>query len=133
MGRTSSKREEDQGDSRAVDPRVFRSPGRRDVDPIVTRPGIDKGYGVRKLHETLGTPKSADMVSLGDAVFPGGNDSSGEAGGRGVDRGAGPARNEAGHRGRDSRVWRAATAGDGDSQTECGIGMIMEPQAGSAA
>ena len=39
----------------------------------VTRPGIDKGYGVRKLHETLGIAIE-DMIFVGDAVFPGGND-----------------------------------------------------------
>lgn len=39
----------------------------------VTKPGIDKGYGVRKLHETLGIAID-DMIFVGDAVFPGGND-----------------------------------------------------------
>jgi phosphomannomutase len=39
----------------------------------VTRSGIDKGYGVRKLHETLGIAIE-DMIFVGDAVFPGGND-----------------------------------------------------------
>jgi len=39
----------------------------------VTKPGIDKGYGVRKLHETLGIPID-DMIFVGDAVFPGEND-----------------------------------------------------------
>ena len=39
----------------------------------VTRPGIDKAYGVRKLHETLGIA-IADMIFVGDALFPGGND-----------------------------------------------------------
>ncbi len=39
----------------------------------VTRPGIDKGYGVRKLHETLGIAIER-MIFVGDAVFPGGND-----------------------------------------------------------
>ena len=39
----------------------------------VTRPGIDKAYGVRKLHETLGVA-IADMIFVGDALFPGGND-----------------------------------------------------------
>jgi HAD superfamily hydrolase (TIGR01484 family) len=39
----------------------------------VTRPGIDKAYGVRKLHETLGM-SIADMIFVGDAIFPGGND-----------------------------------------------------------
>jgi phosphomannomutase len=39
----------------------------------VTRQGIDKAYGVRKLHETLGIA-IADMIFVGDALFPGGND-----------------------------------------------------------
>jgi phosphomannomutase len=39
----------------------------------VTRPGIDKAYGVKKLHETLGIA-IPDMIFVGDAIFPGGND-----------------------------------------------------------
>ena len=39
----------------------------------VTRPGIDKAYGVGKLRETLGIP-IRDMMFIGDAIFPGGND-----------------------------------------------------------
>lgn len=39
----------------------------------VTRPGIDKAYGVKKLHETLGVA-IGDMLFAGDALFPGGND-----------------------------------------------------------
>jgi len=39
----------------------------------VTRPGIDKAYGVRKLNETLGIA-IRDMIFVGDAIFPGGND-----------------------------------------------------------
>ncbi len=39
----------------------------------ITRPGIDKAYGVKKLHETLGIA-IADMIFVGDAIFPGGND-----------------------------------------------------------
>jgi HAD superfamily hydrolase (TIGR01484 family) len=39
----------------------------------VTRPGIDKAYGIAKLHEILRIA-IADMVFVGDAVFPGGND-----------------------------------------------------------
>ena len=35
--------------------------------------GIDKAHGVRKLHETLGIAV-ADMIFVGDAIFPGGND-----------------------------------------------------------
>jgi hypothetical protein len=39
----------------------------------VTRPGIDKGYGVRKLRDILGIPLS-EMIFIGDALFVGGND-----------------------------------------------------------
>ena len=39
----------------------------------VTLPGIDKAYGIRKLRDILGVP-IADMLYIGDALFPGGND-----------------------------------------------------------
>ncbi|MDR3688086.1 MAG: HAD-IIB family hydrolase [Fimbriimonas sp.] len=39
----------------------------------VTRPGIDKAYGIRKLRDTLSIPIH-EMVFVGDALFPGGND-----------------------------------------------------------
>jgi phosphomannomutase len=39
----------------------------------VTKPGIDKAYGIRKLRDTLGIPIT-DMLFVGDALFPGGND-----------------------------------------------------------
>jgi len=39
----------------------------------VTKPGIDKGYGVRKLRDILGIPLS-EMMFIGDALFVGGND-----------------------------------------------------------
>ena len=39
----------------------------------ITRPGIDKAYGIRKLRDTLGVTIN-DMLFIGDAVFPGGND-----------------------------------------------------------
>ena len=39
----------------------------------VTRAGIDKAYGIGKLRETLGIA-IADMIFVGDALFPGGND-----------------------------------------------------------
>jgi HAD superfamily hydrolase (TIGR01484 family) len=39
----------------------------------VTLPGIDKAYGIRKLRDVLGIP-IADMIYVGDALFPGGND-----------------------------------------------------------
>lgn len=39
----------------------------------VTKPGIDKGYGIRKLRDTLGIAID-EMIFIGDALFPGGND-----------------------------------------------------------
>jgi hypothetical protein len=39
----------------------------------VTKHGIDKAYGIRKLRDVLGIPIS-EMIFVGDAVFPGGND-----------------------------------------------------------
>jgi HAD superfamily hydrolase (TIGR01484 family) len=39
----------------------------------VTRPGIDKAYGIRKLRDVLGIPIE-NMLFIGDALFPGGND-----------------------------------------------------------
>jgi len=39
----------------------------------VTRPGVDKAYGIGKLRETLGID-IADMLYVGDALFEGGND-----------------------------------------------------------
>lgn len=39
----------------------------------VTRPGVDKAYGIRKLRDELGIP-IAEMLFIGDAIFPGGND-----------------------------------------------------------
>ena len=39
----------------------------------VTKPGIDKAYGIRKLRDTLGIA-IPEMLFIGDALFPGGND-----------------------------------------------------------
>jgi phosphomannomutase len=39
----------------------------------VTLPGIDKAYGIRKIRDILGVP-IANMLYVGDALFPGGND-----------------------------------------------------------
>jgi len=39
----------------------------------VTKPGIDKAYGVRKLRDILGITLK-EMIFIGDALFPGGND-----------------------------------------------------------
>jgi phosphomannomutase len=39
----------------------------------VTKPGIDKAYGIRKLRDILGITID-EMIFVGDALFPGGND-----------------------------------------------------------
>ena len=39
----------------------------------VTKSGIDKAYGIRKLRDLLGISLQ-DMIFIGDALFPGGND-----------------------------------------------------------
>jgi hypothetical protein len=39
----------------------------------VTRHGIDKAYGIRKLRDILGV-SLREMIYIGDAIFPGGND-----------------------------------------------------------
>jgi HAD superfamily hydrolase (TIGR01484 family) len=39
----------------------------------VTKPGIDKAYGVKKLRDILGISLK-EMIVVGDAMFPGGND-----------------------------------------------------------
>ena len=39
----------------------------------VTKPGIDKAYGIRKLRDILGVAIQ-EMIFIGDALFPGGND-----------------------------------------------------------
>lgn len=39
----------------------------------ITKPGIDKAYGIRKLRDILGIPVR-EMIYVGDALFIGGND-----------------------------------------------------------
>lgn len=39
----------------------------------VTQPGVDKAWGLRRLGEHSGVAE-ADMLFIGDAIFPGGND-----------------------------------------------------------
>lgn len=39
----------------------------------ITREGVDKGYGLKKLADASGLPLDA-MLFVGDAIFPGGND-----------------------------------------------------------
>jgi len=48
-----------------------RMGGTTSVD--VTKPGIDKAYGIRKLRDTLDLTIK-EMIFIGDALFPGGND-----------------------------------------------------------
>jgi HAD superfamily hydrolase (TIGR01484 family) len=49
----------------------IRMGGATSID--VTKPGIDKAYGIGKLRDTLKLPLK-EMVYIGDALFPGGND-----------------------------------------------------------
>lgn len=39
----------------------------------ITKPGINKGYGIKKLRDTLDI-SIKEMIFIGDALFPGGND-----------------------------------------------------------
>jgi len=39
----------------------------------ITKPGIDKAYGIMKLHDKLDIEIN-EMIFIGDAIFPGGND-----------------------------------------------------------
>ncbi len=39
----------------------------------ITKPGIDKAYGIGKLRDVLGI-SIGEMIFIGDAIFPGGND-----------------------------------------------------------
>ena len=93
----------------------------------VTRPGIDKAYGVKKLHETLGIA-IRDMIFVGDALFPGGNDYPAKQ--------AGVVSIEVRDPDETKRVIEAIIAcldSGGRSVTDFKlrrIGMIMEPQAG---
>lgn len=49
----------------------IRMGGTTSID--VTKLGIDKAYGIRKLRDILGIPIE-EMLFVGDALFPGGND-----------------------------------------------------------
>ena len=49
----------------------IRLGGTTSVD--ITKPGIDKAYGIKKLKDILGIAIT-DMIFIGDALFPGGND-----------------------------------------------------------
>jgi HAD superfamily hydrolase (TIGR01484 family) len=49
----------------------IRMGGETSID--ITKHGIDKAYGIRKLRDTLGIAIQ-EMIFIGDALFPGGND-----------------------------------------------------------
>ena len=49
----------------------IRLGGTTSVD--ITKPGIDKAYGIHKLKDILGI-SIPEMIFVGDAIFPGGND-----------------------------------------------------------
>jgi phosphomannomutase len=49
----------------------LRMGGATSID--VTKPGIDKAYGIAKLQDVLGITLN-EMMFIGDAIFPGGND-----------------------------------------------------------
>lgn len=67
-----SKRKIMQGELNKIIPEFsVRLGGMTSVD--VTKPGIDKAYGIRKLKEILGI-EIDKMIFVGDAIFPGGND-----------------------------------------------------------
>ena len=63
----------------------------------VTKPGIDKAYGIRKLRDILGIPLK-EMIFIGDALFPGGNDYPAEQAGVVSIPVQGSQRDETGHR-----------------------------------
>lgn len=48
-----------------------RTGGSTSID--ITKPGIDKAYGIRKLRDLLGIPLE-EMIFIGDALYVGGND-----------------------------------------------------------
>jgi phosphomannomutase len=52
--------------------------GRTSIE--LTKPGIDKAYGIRQLRDTLGIAVEA-MIFIGDALLPSGNDSPAERAG----------------------------------------------------
>lgn len=58
-----------------VEPKIpeftVRAAGATSID--VTRPGVDKAYGIKKLMETTGFSKG-DILFMGDKIVPGGND-----------------------------------------------------------
>ena len=84
----------------------------------VTKPGIDKAYGVRKLRDILGISLT-EMIFIGDALFAGGNDYPAEQAGVISIPVRGPEDTK--------RVIEAIIAclGDGDQQADFNIGAVM--------
>lgn len=75
----------------------------------VTKPGIDKAYGIRKLRDILNVAEK-DMIYVGDALFPGGQRCS-RPGYRGrLHSGREPARNQTRHRSRPCLLRRRLLA-----------------------
>ena len=52
-------------------PACWRS--RCPTESTLTKPGIDKAYGIRKLRDILGIAND-EMIFIGDVPFPDGND-----------------------------------------------------------
>lgn len=72
MGPGSEKRTALQATLRAVLPGLsINLGGTTSID--VTRAGVDKGYGLKRLSAESGVPLDG-MLFIGDAIFPGGND-----------------------------------------------------------
>jgi phosphomannomutase len=72
----------------------IRMGGATSID--VTKPGIDKAYGIGKLRDTLHLSLK-EMVYIGDALFPGGNDYPAEEAGVVSIPVKGPGRYQPGH------------------------------------
>ena len=100
----------------------------------VTRPGIDKAYGIGKLRDTLRVSLK-DMVYIGDALFPGGNDYPAEQVGVVSIPVKGPDDTKRGHQDHPCLPGRKVSlanlvSGRGDSMSEFKLhrlGMIMDP------
>jgi phosphomannomutase len=72
MGSGFRQAEEDQAILDTLIPEFsVRIGGATSID--ITKPGIDKAYGIRKLRDILGISLK-EMIYVGDALFVGGND-----------------------------------------------------------
>ena len=77
----------------------------------VTKPGIDKAYGIRKLRDLLGISLK-EMIFIGDALFVGRERLSGRRSRRCFDLGSGSPRDQAGHSKQSSLVWMVISKRD---------------------